>query len=343
MDPVTIVIFVTVFALIFDMANGWNDAANAIATVVGTRVMRPVPAVIFGAVLNGIGALFSAEVAKTVGAEIVPKDILNDQTIGPYIFMAAVAGAPIWITWCTVRGLPISCSHSLLGALVGAALFASGSNGVMGDGIMKVGKGIIASPIAGFIFGFILVVIISRICAKMKPRKANWFFDKAQIVSAGAMAFSHGTGDAQKAMGIITGVMIATHQQDISSGFYIEPWVRFSCAAAMFFGSIVGGWGVMRTLGSRLGEMKSYQGFAAETGASTTILLNTLAGVPISTTHSITGAIMGVAAGRGRKAVRWNVGKKILFAWVATFPASMALGAASFFLLRGLMLGAWTV
>lgn len=341
MDPLTIVILVTFFALMFDMANGWNDASNAIATVVGTRVMRPVPAVIFGAVMNGVGALFSMEVAKTVGGEIVPKDILNDQTVGPYIFMAAVAGAPIWITWCTLRGLPISCSHSLLGALVGAALFAAGTNGVVGEGVMKVGKGIIASPIAGFCFGLILVVIISRICAKMKPRKANWFFDKAQIVSAGAMAFSHGTGDAQKAMGIITGVMIATHQQDITNGFYIETWVRFSCAGAMFLGSIIGGWGVMRTLGSRLGEMKSYQGFAAEAGASTTILLNTLAGVPISTTHSITGAIMGVAAAKGRKAVRWNVGKKIVFAWVATFPASMTLGAVCFILLRGLLVGVW--
>ncbi|MSR75532.1 MAG: inorganic phosphate transporter [Planctomycetes bacterium] len=341
MDPVTIVICVVIFALLFDMANGWNDASNAIATVVGTRVMRPVPAVIFGAIMNGVGALFSAEVAKTVGAEIVPKAILNDMGVGPFIFMAAVAGAPIWITWCTLKGLPISCSHSLLGALVGAALFASGTSGVMGDGIMKVVKGIFISPVAGFLFGLILVVIIARLCSKMKPRKANWFFDKAQVISAGAMAFSHGTGDAQKAMGIITGVMIATHQQDVSGGFYIEPWVRFSCAAAMFFGSLVGGWGVMRTLGSRLGEMKSYQGFAAETGASTTILLNTLAGVPISTTHSITGAIMGVAAAKGRRAVRWNVGKKILFAWVATFPASMATGAVCYILLRGLLMGAW--
>lgn len=338
MDPLLLVILITAFAILFDLANGWNDAANAIATVIGTRVMSPLVAVGFGAALNFLGAFYSDAVAKTVGADIVDKATLTSQ-IGPLIFMSAVAASPVWITWCTLKGLPISCSHSLMGALVGAALAAGGADGVQGAGIRKIVTGVFTSPIIGFLLGGVLVVLISWVFKNARPAWIKSVFGKLQIVSAGAMAFSHGTGDAQKAMGVVTGALIAAGWQSADpKEFHIEMWVRVTCATAMGVGTFVGGWAVIRTLGTRLGAMKPHQGFAAETAASTTILVNTLTGVPISTTHSITGAIMGVTAAHGVKMVRWEVGKKIIFAWICTFPACIALGAGAFWLLRAVLL-----
>ncbi len=338
MDPVLLVVLITAFALLFDLANGWNDAANAIATVVGTRVMSPISAVIFGAVMNFLGALVSGAVAKTVGADIVDQKTLTS-AVGPLIFMAAVAAAPIWITLCTWKGLPISCSHSLMGALVGAALAAGGAGSLKGPGIKKIVYGIFTSPVTGFVFGLLIVVAIAWLFRSAKPRLVKRLFGKLQIISAGAMAFSHGTGDAQKAMGIITGAMIAVGWQSADPrDFHIEPWVRFSCAGMMGIGTIVGGWKVIKTLGSRLGELKAYQGFAAETAGAGTILFNTLTGVPISTTHSITGAIMGTTAAQGIRVVRWSVGKKILYAWVLTFPVCIGMGALTLALLRAALL-----
>ncbi len=334
MDPILLIVLVTAFALLFDLANGWNDAANAIATVVGTRAMTPIKAVVYGAALNFAGALYSDRVARTVGGDIVDKQTL-DSAVGPIIFMAAVAAAPLWITFCTWRGLPISCSHSLMGALVGAAIAAGGASAIRGAGIHKIVKGIFTSPIIGFALGFVFVVVIVRLCHRGRPSVLGWIFGKLQILSAGAMAFSHGTGDAQKAMGIITGALIAVgHHKSFDEG--IPLWVRLSCASVMGVGTMVGGWSVMRTLGSRLTHLRSYQGFAAETAGAATILVNTLTGVPISTTHSITGSIMGVGAAHGVRTVRWAVGKKILFAWVFTFPVCLALGAGIFLLFKAL-------
>lgn len=334
MDPLLIVILVATFALLFDLANGWNDAANAIATVVGTRSMTPWSAVVYGALLNFAGAFYSDKVAKTVGADIVDKATL-ESGIGPLIFMAAVAAAPVWITICTFRGLPISCSHSLLGALVGAAIASGGSSAVKGDGIAKIVRGVLTSPLIGFAFGFLLILLISWTFRRARPSIMNPLFKKLQILSAGAMAFSHGTGDAQKAMGIITGAMIGTgYHTSFDDG--IPVWVRVSCATAMGVGTMAGGWAVMRTLGTRLTHLRPYQGFAAEAGGAATILLSTLKGIPISTTHSITGSIMGVGAAHGARAVRWGIGKKILFAWIFTFPVCLAGGALFFWLFESL-------
>lgn len=328
MDFSIVVVLVIVFALVFDLTNGWNDASNAIATIVGTRVMAPWTAILFGAALNFAGAMFSSEVAKTVG-----KDIADPALLSPAVFLAAVVVAPIWITWCTLRGLPISCSHSLMGGLVGSVIAAEGTAALHSHGVQRIVFGVFTSPVIGFVLGLLVVLLVTWTCRRMSARWATALFGKLQLVSAGAMAFSHGTGDAQKAMGIITGALISAGiVRDAPDGMPIPLWVRLSCAAAMGIGSAVGGWAVMKTLGSGLAHLKPYQGFAAETGAATTILANTLGGVPISTTHSITGAIMGVGAAHNLKAVRWGVGKKILMAWVFTFPVCIVGGAALYWL-----------
>ncbi len=325
-------ILTIVFALVFNLANGWNDAANAVATIISTRVLSPARAIAFGAVFNFVGALFSSEVAKTVGLNIANAECLTGAT-----FLAAVMTAPIWITWCARRGLPNSCSHALLGALIGSVIASSGGlAGLKADGIQKIFFGVLICPVVGFIAGYILAWVTTKISQNLRPKAAGAVFGKLQLVSAGAMAFAHGTGDGQKAMGIITGAMLATGALAATShdSFPIPFWVRIVCALTMALGTSLGGWRVIRTLGSRLIHLRTYQGFSAETAASTTILINTLGGIPISTTHSITGAIMGVGAVRGAKAVHWGVGRKIVFAWIVTFPICIVAGALMYLLLH---------
>ena len=331
MDPLLLTILVVVFALAFDLTNGWNDAANAIATVVSTRVLRPMTAVLFGAVLNFAGAMVSSEVAKTVG-----RDIADPSLLTPATFLAGTLVAPIWITICTFRALPISCSHSLMGGLIGAVLATTGPSGLKASGLEKIVFGVFTSPVLGFAGGFLVMVIVYRLCRRMRPYTVTRWFSKLQLVSAGMMAFSHGTGDAQKAMGIITGALISAGylSLDADGDMSIPLWTRLACATVMGIGTAWGGWRVIRTLGARLARLKPHHGFAAETGAAITILANTLTGVPISTTHSITGAITGVGAVQGVRAVKWGVGKKILFAWVVTFPACIGGGAVVFGLFR---------
>lgn len=327
-------ILTIVFALIFDMTNGWNDAANAVATVISTRVLTPARAIAFGAVLNFIGALFSSKVAQTVG-----QDIVQTQYLSGAMFLAAVMTAPLWITWCSKRGLPNSCSHALLGALMGSALFSAGLNGLNGQGVKKIFFGVMICPIAGFLAGLVIAKVVTWLTWSSRPRTSAGVFGKLQLLSAGAMAFAHGTGDAQKAMGIISGALVAASASAGVAGgpppaFHIPIWVRLMCASAMALGTSLGGWHVMKTLGSRLAHLRTYQGFSAETAASATILVNTLSGIPLSTTHSITGAILGVGTANGVKAVRWGVGKKIVFAWVVTFPICILAGGLVYTLLK---------
>ncbi|MFH1024202.1 MAG: inorganic phosphate transporter [Planctomycetota bacterium] len=331
MEVAVVTFLIILFAVIYDLSNGWNDASNAIATVVGTRVLTPAKAVVFGVVLNFIGALFSSEVARTVGHEIADPSLITQTT-----FLAAVIVAPVWITWCTLKGLPISCSHSLLGGLVGSVLASAGPEALRGAGLKKILFGVFVSPVAGFILGFILVVVVARLFHRIHLRTGTFLFGKLQLVSAGAMAFAHGTGDAQKAMGIITGSLLAGGYVGLGPDGRMEIpfWVRLLCAGAMAIGTAVGGWAVMRTLGSKLTHLRTYQGFAAETAASATILANTLAGVPLSTTHSITGAVIGVGAAHRARAVKWGIGGKIVNAWFFTFPVCIAGGAAANWLLR---------
>ncbi len=318
-----LIIAVIGLTLVYEIGNGWNDSANAIATVVSTKVLKPIPAVIFGAVLNFVGALVSSEVAKTVG-----KDIAAPHTLTVLTFLAAVIVAPIWITLCTYEGLPISCSHSLLGGLVGAVLATSGYKALKMEGIKKIVFGVFISPVLGFVLGFALIVLVFWFFRGFSLSKVNKIFGKLQLVSAAAMAFSHGTGDAQKGMGIITGTLLTAGwiSLDSQGKMYIPLWVRILCALTIAVGTAIGGWRVVKTLGARLAHLKPYQGFAAETGASITILLNTLYGVPLSTTHSITGAIMGVGSSQGIKIVKWGIGSKIVFAWFVTFPVCIGGG-----------------
>lgn len=326
-----LLILIIVFALIFSLSNGWNDSANAIATVVSTRVLTPLQAIVFGSVLNFVGALFSSEVANTIGREIADPSKLSMAT-----FLAAVVVAPIWVTVCTKKGLPISCSHSLMGGLIGAVLASVGTEALRGPGIRKIVFGVFTSPILGFILGYLIILAVAWAFRRMRASTASSVFGKLQILSAGAMAFSHGTGDAQKAMGLIGGALVSAGVYQMVDGkLPIPMWVRLLCAGTMGIGTAIGGWAVMRTLGSRLAHMKPHQGFAAETAGSITILINTLyQGIPISTTHSITGAIMGQGAAHGIRTVKWGVGGKIVFAWVFTFPVCIAGGALIYWLLK---------
>jgi len=316
---------IVLFALFFSVANGWNDSANAIATVVSTRVLRPWHAVLFGAALNFIGALFFSEVAQTVGHKVANTDMAGVTAV---TFLAAVVVAPIWATLCTLWGLPISCSHSLLGGLVGSVVASVGFAGLRPEGITKILVGVFVAPIVGLVLGYGIMLLIAWVFRRMRASTASGLFGKLQIVSAGAMAFAHGTGDTQNPMGVIAGALLAGGFLRLGEDgrMPIPMWVRLSCAACMAIGTAVGGWAVIRTLGTRLAHLKPYQGFCAETAAASTILVNTLGGVPISTTHSITGAIMGVGAAKGIRAVKWGVGGKILFAWVFTFPVCIAGG-----------------
>jgi PiT family inorganic phosphate transporter len=295
-------------------------------------VLSPAKAIVFGAALNFVGALFGTEVARTVGHAIADPRYLSGAT-----FLAAVVVAPLWIGTCARRGLPTSCSHALLGALIGSVISAAGIQGLKGEGIRKILFGVMIAPVAGFIAGYLLARVVTWIAHDVQPSTASSVFGKLQLCSAGAMAFAHGTGDAQNAMGIITGALMTAGM--LGTEFAVPLWVKILCATAMAAGTSLGGWRVMKTLGSRLVHLRTFQGFSAETAAATSILLNTLSGVPLSTNHSITGAIMGVGAAQGTKAVRWGVGRKIVFAWIVTFPVCIRGGALAFRLLRIIGIG----
>lgn len=333
MDASGIALILTVvFSLAFSIANGRSDSANAIATVISTRALAPWKAIIFGTVLNFVGAFLSSKVANTVGHEVA-----NPEYLSQAVFLAAVIVAPVWVLICTWRGLPISSSHSLLGGLIGAVLASSGMEALKADGVRKIAIGIVIAPIMGFVLGYFLILAVAWLFRRLSPSVASKAFGRLQILSAGAMALAHGTGDAQKPMGLIAGALVCGGVEQLNSDgtLHIPLWVRLACALGMAMGTALGGWAVMRTLGSRLANLKTYQGFAAETGASITILVNTLwKGIPMSTTHSITGSIMGVGAARGVRAVRWGVGRKIVFAWIFTLPVCIAAGVGTYYLLR---------
>ncbi len=315
-----ILVVVIVLGLAFDYVNGFHDTANAIATVVATRVLSPVQAILMAASLNFLGALSGTAVASTVGKGIVEPGAVTMQLV-----MAALVSAIIWdlITW--YYGLPSSSSHALVFSIVGAGI-ASGGYSILGwDGIQRVLAGLVLSPTLGFIGAFLLMVVLLNIFFRAHPSMVTGVFGRAQLVSSAYMAFSHGGNDAQKTMGVIT-MALATYYGWTGDKWEVPIWVVLAAATAMGLGTAAGGWRIIKTMGHRIVELKPIHGFAAETAAATVIELATRVGVPISTTHTISSSIMGVGATGSRRAVRWGVAGNIMTAWIITLPACIAMG-----------------
>jgi inorganic phosphate transporter, PiT family len=314
--PVWLVI---AFALLFEFANGWTDAPNSIATVVSTRVLRPLHAVLMASVLNLAGALLvGTAVAETIAEGIVSPDAVTLETVA-----AAVLAAALWAMSAQVFGLPSSESHALVAALLGAGFAAGGIEALEWSGTSVVVYSLFLSPPIAFLGGFLLMVLIYRLFRRARPRTVRRTFGRGQVLSAGFMAFSHGANDAQKAMGVITlALFLAGSQPNLE----VPLWVIFVAAMTMGFGTIVGGWRVIRTLGLRVTKLEPVNGFAAETSAALIITGAARLGIPLSTTHTIGSSIMGVGATRRLSAVRWGVAGQIVAAWVLTWPGCMLLG-----------------
>lgn len=320
------IFFIVILALLFDISNGYNDAANAIATVVSTRVLKPQTAVLLAVVMNILGAFLTTAVAKTIG-----KGIVDPKAITETVVASALFAGFFWNTLMTFLGLPVSASHALIGGLIGASVSYGGINILNFSGLTKIFLSLILSPVLGIIFGFLIMSIILKYFGMLPLRTINKYFGKLQIVSASFMAFSHGSNDAQKVMGIITLSLV--------SGGFIESlevpfWVILTCALAMGFGTALGGWKVIKTMGIRMLKLEPVHGFAAETSATAVILGASHLGLPVSTTHVIATGIMGVGATKRLTAVRWGIGKKIVNAWILTLPACAAIAWLSCTLVR---------
>ena len=314
-------------ALVFDFLNGLHDAANSIATIVSTRVLRPSLAVFWAAFFNFIAFLvFGLTVAETVGKGIVQPEIV---TAG--VIFAALCGAIVWnvVTW--LLGIPSSSSHALIGGLVGAAVAKSGFEAVVWSGFLKTSAAIVLSPVLGFVLALVLVGAVSWIFVRKTPLAVDTLFRTLQFGSAALYSLGHGGNDAQKTMGIISVLLYS--QGYMPKGFYVPLWVVLSCQGAMAFGTLFGGWRIVHTMGSKITRLTPMRGFCAETGGAITLFLATWLGIPVSTTHTITGAIVGVGAARRTSAVRWNVAQSIVVAWVLTLPAAALIAAAAYMLI----------
>jgi PiT family inorganic phosphate transporter len=315
-------------ALAFDFLNGMNDAANSIATVVSTRVLRPHYAVLWAAFFNFIAFLvFGLHVAETIGRGIIDADIVTARVI-----FGAIIGAIIWQIITNRLGIPSSSSHALIGGLVGAGMAKAGSAAVVWWGVLKTVLGIVLAPGLGCLTALLLMLLVSWIFLRYTPFGVDHFFRRAQLVSASLYALGHGGNDAQKTMGIIA---VLLYSQGMLHGeFHIPFWVVLSCQAAMGIGTLVGGWRIVHTMGSKITRLTPPQGFCAETGGAITLFLATIGGIPVSTTHTITGAIVGVGAARRMSAVRWSVASSIVVAWFVTLPAAAVVGAGFYFLTK---------
>jgi inorganic phosphate transporter, PiT family len=317
--------FVLTLAYLFEFANGWTDAPNSIATVVSTRVLRPHHAVIMAGTLNLVGALTGTAVAETIAQGIVDPDYVTLGTIA-----AAVLGATLWALAAQRYGLPSSESHALVAGLLGAGFAAGGVPALEWSGTSKSLVGLVTSPVGGFLTGLALMIVIYRIFARVRRATVSRIFGRGQIASAAFMAFSHGTNDAQKTMGIIA-LAIALDRAGTGGDvgeLNIETWMIVSAALVMGLGTMVGGWRVVRTMGMRMTHLEPVQGFAAETSAASVITIAARLGIPVSTTHAIGSSIMGVGATRRVSAVRWGVAGEVVAAWILTWPSCMALGFA---------------
>jgi len=317
-------------ALAFDFLNGLHDAANSIATIVSTRVLRPHYAVFWAAFFNFIAFLFfGLHVAQTVGTGIVDAQIIDAAVI-----FGALMGAICWnlLTWWL--GIPSSSSHALIGGLAGAGLAKAGLTAIVWKGLAITSAAIVLSPLLGFLLALLLVLVVSWTFVRSTPVGVNRLFQSLQFVSASLYSLGHGGNDAQKTMGIIAVLLYS--QGALGESFHVPLWVILSCQAAMGLGTLAGGWRIVHTLGSRITRLHPTQGFCAETGGAITLFLATHFGIPVSTTHTITGAIVGVGAARKVAAVRWNVASNVVVAWILTVPATALFGSA-FYLLAKLL------
>ena len=313
-------VVVLVLAVVFDYINGFHDTANAIATSVATRALRPQHAILMAAAFNFIGAFAGTAVAKTVGAGLV-----NEATTSQAIVVAALLGAIAWnlLTWRL--GIPSSSSHALIGSLLGATILAAGMGAVKWTGVVgSVLVPLVSSPVLGFIGAFFLMIALYWIFRRARRRPMTRGFRRLQVLSAGYMAFAHGSNDAQKTMGIVT---LALFSAGVIPTVDVPIWVIVLAASAMSLGTAIGGWRIMRTMGRRVVELEPIHGFAAETTAATVLLATAHLGMPVSTTHVISSAIMGVGSSKGPRGVRWGVARTILIAWVVTLPATALAGA----------------
>lgn len=322
----SLIIMVVLLALCFDFINGFHDTANAIATCVSTRAIRPGIAIAGTAVLNFLGAMISTGVAKTIGGDIV----ISPALVNEMIIIAGLTGAIIWnlITWWF--GMPSSSSHALIGGMIGAILVSAGAAALNGWGIIKIVLSLILSPVTAIITGYIIMKILFAICHSYKPAKVNLTANRLQVISAALMAFSHGSNDAQKSMGIITLALL-------SGGFIdtleVPTLVKLLCALSMALGTSVGGWKIIRTVGGKIFKMHPIHGFAADLNSAVVIFSATLLHLPVSTTHVVSGSIMGVGSAQRVKAVHWNVAQQMVTAWVMTIPCTAVMGALAYLIL----------
>lgn len=313
-------------ALLFDFLNGLHDAANSIATIVSTRVLRPQYAVFWAAFFNFIAFLFfGLHVATTLG-----KGIIDPSIVTPHVVFAALMGAIIWnvVTW--LAGIPSSSSHALVGGLVGAGLAKTGFSSIVWSGLIKTASAIFLSPTVGFFLALMLVLVVSWAFVKRTPFAVDKTFRHLQFVSASLYSLGHGGNDAQKTMGIIAVLLYS--QGYLGGEFHVPFWVVIACQSAMALGTLMGGWRIVHTMGSKITRLNPMQGFCAETGGAITLFIATHFGIPVSTTHTITGAIIGVGAARRVSAVRWGIAGNIVIAWVITLPAGAAIAACSYWL-----------
>ena len=320
-----LLVLIVLTALIFDFTNGAHDCANAIATVVSTKVATPRMAVAMAAILNLLGALLGTEVAKTLGGGLVFPEMVEGSQI---LVFAALVGAIVWNLFTWYLGIPSSSSHALIGGLLGAAWAHAGFAAINFSGVVgKVILPFIGSPLAGFCAGFVAMLIVAWICASHRRSRVNAWFRKLQLVSAGFMALSHGLNDAQKTMGVITLALLLFGEID---SVEIPLWVKLLCAGAMCMGTAVGGWKIVKTMGHRIFKLEPVHGFAAETATGCVITCASLMGAPVSTTHTVSAAIFGVGSSKRLSAVRWGVAGQLVTAWVLTLPCAGAVGALSY-------------
>ena len=318
--------FLIILALLFDFMNGFHDAANAIATVVSTGVLKPSQAVAMAAFFNVLAiAAFQLKVATTVG-----KDTIDPMVVDHYVVFGALVGAITWnfITW--FYGIPSSSSHALIGGLVGAAVAKAGTGALISAGLIKTVVFIVLSPLLGFFFGSLMMLVVAWVFVRSTPQRIDKWFRRMQLISASMYSLGHGGNDSQKTMGIIWMLLIASGAAAASDP--LPTWVIVSCYLAIGMGTLFGGWRIVKTMGQKITKLKPMGGFCAETGGAITLFMATFLGIPVSTTHTITGAIMGVGSSRKISAVRWGIAGNIVWAWIFTIPASAFMAAVAWWL-----------